>query len=344
MESILVAACDLDKTLYPPAGPEHQSQLKANLKAMTDFESTGGFVFPVTGNNLLLAQRKMMDPADPSSMLRELRINPGIYTNGGLVLGPNGKQLEKHALGKLQIISESAADSVDFVSAFLDFVDTERGDLLKGVGVAVLTPERVAGYDAACSNVDGYAQSMNISAEGMSREELIKAKDEVLQIVLLFPKLLAADAAGKKEEYEHRVFPWQERVKQSMLDAGLMSCRYPSGAEDGVGAGIKLTLMKDPWPEIDINVAGVDKGKALSRFLQHPDVLRQLGVANIDPAKHVAVFGDAANDVPMFQQVGGVLPTLRVAMPHADNAELIECSNMRAEVADVLSQICLARG
>ena len=30
-ESILVAACDLDKTVYPPSGPNQTRQLKANI-------------------------------------------------------------------------------------------------------------------------------------------------------------------------------------------------------------------------------------------------------------------------------------------------------------------------
>ena len=49
-ERILVAACDLDKTVYPPAGPNHDKQLAANVASMFRFESVGGFVFPVTGD------------------------------------------------------------------------------------------------------------------------------------------------------------------------------------------------------------------------------------------------------------------------------------------------------
>jgi len=57
----------------------------------------------------------------------------------------------------------------------------------------------------------------------------------------------------------------------------------------------------------------------------------------------VAVFGDAANDVPMFRAVGGISPALRVAMPHATHPELCELSNARAEVSTVLERLCEAR-
>ena len=39
-----------------------------------------------------------------------------------------------------------------------------------------------------------------------------------------------------------------------------------SGAD--LAVGIKLTPMRDPWPEMDICVGGVDKGSALHRFLR----------------------------------------------------------------------------
>ena len=52
--------------------------------------------------------------------------------------------------------------------------------------------------------------------------------------------------------------------------------------------------MKDPWPEVDICVGGVDKGSALAAFLTHPEVLSYLRVTRIEPSRHVAVFGDAA--------------------------------------------------
>ena len=57
----------------------------------------------------------------------------------------------------------------------------------------------------------------------------------------------------------------------------------------------------------------------------------------------VAVFGDAANDVPMFRSVGGAAPALRVGMPHATHAELCELANVRAEVSTVLQRCCDAR-
>ena len=93
---ILIAACDLDKTVYPPAGPHRASQLQANVEAMAAFERLGGAVFPVTGNNITQAQAKFIDAAGRS--LRQLNRNPGIFCNGSLVLGPGGAELERLGL------------------------------------------------------------------------------------------------------------------------------------------------------------------------------------------------------------------------------------------------------
>mmetsp|Transcript_61175 Transcript_61175/g.192471 ORF Transcript_61175/g.192471 Transcript_61175/m.192471 type:complete len:363 (+) Transcript_61175:58-1146(+) len=338
---VVVAACDLDKTLHPPHGPKHAEQLRANIKAMFAFEAAGGFVFPVTGNNLLLAQRKFQDPDDESRMLRELKANPGIFTNGGLVLGPHGKEIEKHALGNLYV--KDHPRGLDFFSALIDFVDEEvaSGSLLKDVGVFCLTPEIALVYDGAPSNGDAYAESQRVTAQRASREELIARRCEILLFLFLFPPV-TAPAGAAAEEYKATTLPRQTKVADALKERGLANCSYEGGEVSGVGGGIKVTCMKDPWPEIDINVAGVDKGKALSRFLQNADVLQFLGQTGIDPAMQVVVFGDAPNDIPMFQRIADVQPRLRVAMPDADET-LVSLSNVRAEVSDVLEQLCEAK-
>lgn len=127
---------------------------------------------------------------------------------------------------------------------------------------------------------------------------------------------------------------------------GLMSCTAASAGQSGSGTsptGIKVTLMRDPWPEIDVCVGGVDKGAALARFLRAPAVLTSLGAERIEPQTHLAVFGDAANDVPMFRAIDGARPALRVGMPHATHEELCALSNVRAEVSEVLTELCEAK-
>lgn len=111
-------------------------------------------------------------------------------------------------------------------------------------------------------------------------------------------------------------------------------------------------------------VGGVNKGATLGRFLRHQEILKCLDMQVIDPARQVAVFGDAPNDVSMFQSVqtfdlekshqspvntdpqrcaGGVSrPALRVAMPHADCDALLELSNCVAEVDEVLRELAMA--
>jgi len=337
---IVIAACDLDKTLFPPAGPEQAEQLNKNIDAMSRFEATGGFVFPVTGNNLLLAQRKFMHPDNETCMLRDLRVNPGIFTNGALVLGPGGQELEKHALGALSL-SAPEGEGPDFLTALLDFVDNEsHTSLLNDVGICVLTPDGVAGYEAAYSNVEGYARVMNVTARPLPRKDIIELREEILLLLFLFPEVKVVNGMASQEEYDQTTLPWQVRVVEAMEQGGLMQCRYSAKGLEGVGNGIKITMMKDPWPEVDINVAGVDKGQALSRFLQHESILKHLGVDSINPEEQVAVFGDAPNDVPMFRAVDGLQPALRVRMPHSTDKALGELANHSAEVSDVLDLIC----
>jgi len=124
-----------------------------------------------------------------------------------------------------------------------------------------------------------------------------------------------------------------DEVVNAMHASALTSC----------ARGLKITPMKDPWPEVDLCVGGVDKGSALARFLQQPEVLTHLGQPSVQPHTHVAVFGDAANDVPMFRAIGGHRPALRVGMPHASHDELVQLSNVRAEVSEVLWACCAAR-
>merc|ERR1712061_172380 len=108
-------------------GPGHQKQLEKNIAAMAMYEGAGGIVFPVTGNNLLLAQREFMDPQDETRMLRDIRSSPGIFLNGALALGPQGHVLERWALGDVRLYSKDdlskqvMPESVDFVTALLEF-------------------------------------------------------------------------------------------------------------------------------------------------------------------------------------------------------------------------------
>lgn len=345
---ILIAACDLDKTVYPPAGPCQASQLVANVAAMARFESNGGFVFPVTGNNIPQAQVKFT--RSDGSELRNLKTAPGIFCNGSLVLGPGGEELERFSVGKLRMATDPA---VDFVTALLAFWSApEQHKLLDGVGLLFFLPDELVVVDDCAhdgfEHTDGFCRSQRVRPSRRSRAQLLADKERVLQVVLLFPPLACAERAdaAQKACYEETCRPWQERVQRAMGASGLFECKFAAGSGAsvaGVGDGLKLTLMKDPWPEMDICVGGVDKGSALARFLHHPAVLRSLGVEAVDPSRHVAVFGDAANDVPMFRAIGGAMPAMRVGMPHATHSELVSLSTHRAEVSDVLNSLCEAR-
>ena len=90
LKNFVIAACDLDKTLYPPnakTDPNAKAQLMQNIASMERFEQAGGFVFPVTGNSFCNAQPKF--DVDGKS-LRNVAANPGIFNNGGLIVGQGG--------------------------------------------------------------------------------------------------------------------------------------------------------------------------------------------------------------------------------------------------------------
>ena len=294
---ILVAACDLDKTVYPPSGPKQATQLACNVKAMAAFEQAGGFVFPVTGNNIPQAQVKFTDAA--GLPLRDLALNPGIFCNGSLVLGPGGVEIERNGVGRSR-----TASGKDYVTALLDFFDAqEHLELLDGVGLMFFMPDRLVCVDRydmdGYRNVEAFCKSQRVVPTRLSRAQIMAEHELVLQIVFLFPPLAEPSAAC----YEVTCRPRQEQVERAMCAFGLMDCSVPGAVAQpdgsGLGIGIKLTLMKDPWPEMDICCGGVDKGSALARFLTHSTLRLHLGTDCIDPARHVAVFGDAANDVPM---------------------------------------------
>ena len=190
--------------------------------------------------------------------LRDVSKHPGIFCNGGLVLGPSGVELERHALGKLQMLAPApvidfvgSGDLGDFVTALLDWWDApSRRSLTENVGVLFFLPHALAGYDRAYSHVDAFCNSQRVTPIRCSRAELLSHRMHTLQIVLLFPPLDASVDLGvyadSKQAYDAACRPWQLRVQKAMEDSGLTRC-------GGAGAsGIKFTAMKDPWPEVDI--------------------------------------------------------------------------------------------
>lgn len=342
MELIRFAACDLDKTLYPPPGPEHYSQLVANVDAMCKFEESGGMVFPVTGNNLQMAQQKFMDPRQNKKMLRDVRKNPGIFTNGALVLGAEGKILEKHSLGNL-ICKQGKRN--DFITQLLDFFDEhQHKPIIEDVGLLVSCSDLLVGYKNAYSHSEAFAQHMRIPPASWSREDILQHRKDVLQVIILFPELKSADSRTQCQEYLQVIRPRQEELQRAFRSYGLLDCAYEEETISGVGAGINLILMKDPWPSLDINVAGVNKGTALKRFLKNTAVINSLIRPTFPTAETVAVFGDAANDVPMFEEVNGFKPLWRVAMPHATDPDLLLACNVRAQVGETLMRFVDAMG
>eukprot|EP00392_Amoebophrya_sp_AT5.2_P011681 g11764.t1 len=145
---IVVAALDLDNTLYVPTdSPGHLArQFPTNVEALKAFQNAGGKGFPVTGNSIPMAKKKFDKVA--SQIQWDLTENAGIFVNGAYVQAPGGDVIMEKALNTISAAKKKAVGSnatssaaevvedqeqeqeqtetvVDGFSALLDFVEGE---------------------------------------------------------------------------------------------------------------------------------------------------------------------------------------------------------------------------
>jgi len=322
-------------------------------------------------------------------MGRDIRSSPGIFLNGALSLGPGGHVLERWALGDVRLYSKDGLskqvmpESIDFVTALLEFaLKHKESALLKNIGLALLTEDELLAFDGLeCSEtVENLARMHQVTSRRASYEEITWKKHKVCLTIWCWPWGWDVETTSEnsKRTFAEEIEPMQKDILAQMQAEGLFSCVHCTSRLTTEGTaclvssgpaheGIQVFPMRDPWPSIDMLVGGVNKGATLGRFLRHKEILDYLDMPVIVPARHVAVFGDAPNDVSMFQSVQAVdleasqqSPTttkdpqrmryaselscaaLRVAMPHADCKALLELSNCVAEVDEVLRELALA--
>ena len=346
LHSIRLSCQDLDKTTYVP-GDEQTN--RRNLQAMTKFEALerGGkhmAVF-VTGNNVAMAQEKatIMMAGDESLTARfsDLTKQPGIYSNGALVKGLAGVTLEEFCKPLPS----------PFVTALVDAIATcpqrpcaslpdDCGFIFYSMTQMIMLDDaavhaRLRASDASMRRAKGFCEDMMHMPVAFLPAEAIKglaSRREIYQVTVLYEWIELA-GTELKNEYTAQHGAATEGRQQELAKL----------IEDGERQ-LAFKALSAPWPSLDINAHGVNKRNAIVALCTH--LSTAIAQAPIT-MEHVAVFGDAANDLPMFEPVDESAPVagfagqraaVRVGMPGARCTEplLAKASNVRADVYTVL--------
>lgn len=329
---------DLDGTLYPGAHEEEPKAEKRglvrNMEQVSLLEASNVPVIPATGNNVSMAQTKMLDPSCPSRKLRDLRRSPGIYCNGALVKGVGGREIHVAALG-------------GFIGAFVDRWLAASEELRANKAIGGLAKEqtvflRAPGLGPVGEQVgERFAAQMMIAPEDYAWLEpaaFVAEAGNILSLVIF----------TRPETSEQELLDLQQWLQTNEL---LQFGDATKLLSNGTGPGVVCKHLHVPGlgPEIDISPAGINKGSAISRLLTNP--LESLGVNCSAGGSEIAVFGDAGNDVELFgmkrNATGTALeplgpdfrPSIRVAMPWANDGLLIQDANVQATCDKVLAAI-----
>lgn len=340
-DRIQVVFTDLDGTLYPGDHEEEPKDKKPglarNMEQVALLEAAGIPVIPATGNNVAFAQKKLLDLE--GNKLRDLSTTPGIYCNGGLVLGQGGKEIDAKDLGA-------------FVPSFLDKWLDPSSAAPKSASVCIcgLTKSKALylrwdGLGAAGEQVGNeFVELMMIDPEPEGFKWLsplaFRAEgSSILSFLMLLPKDTSTDDLLAMQSW--------------LQEADLLQFTSPKErCSNGAGKGVICKHVHVPGigPEIDISPSGVNKGSAIALMLK--DANSSLGVDVDHHEGHsVAVFGDAGNDVELFgmrrdsagsalEPLGlGYRPQIRVAMPWANDELLLKDANVVSTMDRVLARI-----
>eukprot|EP00658_Telonema_sp_P-2_P017899 TRINITY_DN16992_c0_g1_i3.p1 TRINITY_DN16992_c0_g1~~TRINITY_DN16992_c0_g1_i3.p1 ORF type:complete len:382 (+),score=84.93 TRINITY_DN16992_c0_g1_i3:199-1344(+) len=337
-DQVRVVFTDLDGTLYPGMHEDNPLDQKPgllrNMAAANELEKAGVPVIPATGNNLSLAQAKMVHPGT-GDKLRDLSRTPGIYCNGALVKGEGGKRIMVKPLGGFVR---------SFVQAWTGSDAPGHGKIcivgLTEASCLLLTPCGVVGRETAKRFCD---LMMVPPMERCWRdpEAFIAECDEILSMLVMLPETSADPDLIRLQQWlqgqELLQFALVDR-KCSGLNPGRVCCKHVH--VPGIG------------PEIDISPVGVNKGSAIAELLT--DAKAHLSV-EYEGNHQLAVFGDAGNDVELFGMQrssdgselvplgNGFRPEIRVAMPWANDLLLSKDANVQARVDWVFKRILHAQ-
>ncbi|CAD7976224.1 unnamed protein product, partial [Amoebophrya sp. A25] len=353
---IAIGACDLDKTLFPGwrrDGEENGERTKNNLVAAYHLKETGGFAFPVTGNNPPMAQAKFNDAkemmADNPEALWDVYREPGVFLNGALVQGPGGTVVHDQPMAvkivkKLVELDKDPNKMKEKAGGYGNF----GLFFFTRTGMASVRPADgqtwTDGMKEAQSAVLGYAGRQEIPDSVTwhnTHEELLdlveKKEITVYQAVFVWPlwsKQYSGDIPEADPITDNDDADTMRTKRKYALDGVPGSIPKPSSGEkapsradliqtlggvnrladavlkggDGAFFDAETTwkAMSAPWPSIDVTTKGTNKGSSLVRLLSRESVRKALGIESGMKTKdlieeRVAVFGDAQNDLEMFQ-------------------------------------------
>jgi hydroxymethylpyrimidine pyrophosphatase-like HAD family hydrolase len=330
LQDIKLLAADLDKTLYSngmgnattPPSPEAKSDFDKNMECCMDFMKTGKYLaIPVTGNSPALAQAKF----DRSTVEFQALKNPGVFCNGALVLGVNGR-VEYEAPISESLMKEIQKFAMDG-DGFFEF-DGHKYPF----AINCMTKSQVLYFEPLKKN-----NHSDAIAEGWAAMQLMKND--------LAPK---QDVANWKNDPAYQVNlllkSKSDMIKDdpALEDAALLSkvqaalfekLQKVTGQLETYGFQGKSVLQ--PWCETNIVKQGVNKGQSLNRFIHAPSVQGVIGF--VDVGKNVMVAGDAQNDLPMFLEWGQVdefngaklaktaEPAIRMIMPDSEDSMAVLC-------------------
>mmetsp|Transcript_85430 Transcript_85430/g.133517 ORF Transcript_85430/g.133517 Transcript_85430/m.133517 type:complete len:762 (-) Transcript_85430:333-2618(-) len=341
-DKILVAVCP-DNVFFPSeldmfddwTRTAQYSDTQKNVDKMFELEALGGILLPISQHSICYVESLF---CHQNILSVDWRKQPGVYCNGALILGPQGREIAQFTLGHL-LLKEGANKASDAVTVLLDCLD--QGHLtLKDIGLLVVMADYLGGYDAAFDHVEEFAKLQNMSVTKMSRAEILSAKSDVLELKLILPNSGASEAVAKGEQDAKAKY---DQLLQSLHSQGLTTCCYKNETATDFGSAAQFEYLQAPWPHMKISIAGVDGISAVSRFLLHKEVLQFLQKDYIDSSQQLATFGAASSDAVFFERVGNGQAALRVVMAWADDKNLHKSANFKGEVAAILTNICDAK-
>lgn len=400
LKDIRVAFADLDATLFPSkfdGYPHHdiphihdsQEDLRTNLQQAQKLEED--FKVPVvvaTGNNLVLAQKKFdLKRSDKEGggthRMRVLKTCAGIYCNGALVKDADGKEISCLAVGEyiqafVPAWLEATKSDAEELSSLKDvsIMGLAKGEILLLVENGdqqkpVWRKEKIAAAE--------FTSHMRVDPEQdvkpLNPMEFINEKDNVLSFLILFAKGATKNAPDARiQEWENEMVQVKRWLRKKELmnfgeDNGSLLEKPGALEAEHFKVVCKNVHVPGMAPEIDVSPAGVNKGSAVMKFLEDFMKKRNTQVKN----EHIAVFGDAENDIELFGKrkcsSGSTLvqhpdlylpqiqsskedvdckkripfdPVVKVAMPWA-NELLISAATHKAKCSAIFSEIMNAK-
>jgi hydroxymethylpyrimidine pyrophosphatase-like HAD family hydrolase len=335
---IRVVFCDLDQTFYVHDGGGNAT-FDENVKTADVLRSKGVHVVYATGNNLALAQAKFGERC-------ALRGQSGIYCNGALILGENGKVIRR------------ASVNHEFASELAREWNGERAPWTEGCGLIGLGAERCYVFnadrdkegkaDASKNFIDHMHIGERSVHEGQITDEAyvrlaFDTEDPVLSLILLLP--YHDGDKGKQEETQTLAREWLERKKLfTFSEKGGDNEEWAKARRSNGDIGRLRMVCKSLiassaiGPEIDMSPYGINKGSAVVEYLNTAFVGTER-----PRNENIAACGDAKNDLELFG-VDEYEPIVRLVMPptRCKSEELKARATHEGECHDLFAVIAAA--